>query len=49
VADVRHYYDVILQPAWRHVEKSTKQEMIAYRHSDVKSNITHSHADPKYI
>ena len=40
-------YDVILQPAWRHVKKSTKQEMIAYRHSDVKSNITHSHADPK--
>lgn len=37
----------VIEPAWRHVEKSTKQEMIAYRHSDVKSNITHSHADPK--
>ncbi|XP_068705406.1 ADAM 17-like protease [Montipora foliosa] len=37
----------IIEPAWRHMRKSSSQQMIAYRHSDVKSNITHSHNDPK--
>lgn len=37
----------IIEPAWRHIAKSNSQEMIAYRHSDVKSNITHSFDDPK--
>lgn len=37
----------IIEPAWRHIHESSKQHMISYRHSDVKSNITHSHGDPQ--
>ncbi|KAK2553480.1 ADAM 17-like protease [Acropora cervicornis] len=37
----------VIEPAWRHLRQSSNEQMIAYRHSDVKSNITHSHNNPK--
>ncbi|XP_015780892.1 PREDICTED: ADAM 17-like protease [Acropora digitifera] len=37
----------VIEPAWRHLRQSSSEQMIAYRHSDVKSNITHPHNDPK--
>ncbi|KAK3755747.1 hypothetical protein QZH41_019973, partial [Actinostola sp. cb2023] len=30
----------IIEPSWRHLENSNQDEMIAYRHSDVKFNFT---------
>ncbi|XP_044170403.1 uncharacterized protein LOC122954426 [Acropora millepora] len=37
----------VIEPAWRHLRQSSNEQMIAYRHSDVKSNITHSHNNLK--
>ncbi|KAJ7337748.1 Disintegrin and metalloproteinase domain-containing protein 17 [Desmophyllum pertusum] len=37
-----------IEPAWRHIGQSSNQQMISYRHSDVKSNVTNPHQkDPK--
>ncbi|XP_058953790.2 ADAM 17-like protease [Pocillopora verrucosa] len=32
----------IVEPAWRHIAGSSQDQMISYRHSDVKSNITNA-------
>ncbi|KAL9961542.1 hypothetical protein ACROYT_G030500 [Oculina patagonica] len=37
----------IIEPAWRHIGEFSNQQMISYRHSDVKSNITSPQGDPK--